>query len=279
MDSKIEVNKINNMDCIKGIKQMKNDNIFIDVIVTSPPYNIGKNYNSHNDNMPRNKYLDWMENVAVECKKIMNDDASFFLNVGGKPTDRWIPLEIADKFKEPFELQNVIHWIKSIALPKEDMGNYPHIKDDISVGPYQPVNSNRYLSSCHEYIFHFTKTGNVETDKLAIGVPYQDKSNINRWKSANGDLRERGNTWFIPYETIKESRPHPTTFPVKLPMMCLQFHGLDKINLVMDPFMGIGTTALACKKQSVDFIGFEIDPTYVKIANEHLSKTEIVSIV
>jgi site-specific DNA-methyltransferase (adenine-specific) len=147
----------------------------------------------------------------------------FFLNVGGKPSDLFIPLEMAIRFKEHYKLQNVIHWIKSIALPKEDMGNYPHISDDISVGHYQPVNSNRYLSSCHEYIFHFTKKGDVDTDKLAIGVPYQDKSNISRWKSGNGDLRERGNTWFIPYETIQESLPHPTTYPVKLPTMCLQF--------------------------------------------------------
>jgi site-specific DNA-methyltransferase (adenine-specific) len=78
MTSKLEVNNIYNMDCLKGIKQMKKEHMFIDVIVTSPPYNIGKNYISHDDNMPRDDYLDWMEKVAVECKKIMNDDTSFF---------------------------------------------------------------------------------------------------------------------------------------------------------------------------------------------------------
>lgn len=267
------------MDCIEGMAQMKKQNLKVDAIVTSPPYNIGKKYNSHNDNMKKEEYLKWISKVIKKCKEIMNDNASFFLNVGGKPTDQWIPLDVAQLFKDRFELQNVIHWIKSIAIEKEDIGNYSHIKGDISVGHYQPVNSNRFLSNCHEYIFHFTKTGKVELDKLAKGVPYQDKSNIGRWKSANGDIRERGNTWFIPYETIQESRPHPTVFPVKLPEMCFRHHGLDKIKLALDPFMGIGSTAVACKKLGINFIGFEIDPTYVQRANERLSQTDLAEYV
>jgi len=111
----------------------------------------------------------------------------------------------------------------------------------------------------------------VGLNKLSIGVPYQDKSNIGRWKAAGKDLRGRGNTWFIPYETIQKSRPHPTVFPVKLPEMCLKLHGIKNINLVMDPFMGIGSTAIACKKLGVEYIGFEIDKSYIEIADEWLS--------
>jgi len=101
---------------------------------------------------------------------------------------------------------------------------------------------------------------------------YQDKSNISRWKKTGEDLRDRGNTWFIPYETIRKSRPHPTVFPVKLPEMCLKVHGMRNIKLVMDPFMGIGSTAVACKKLNIDFIGFEIDKSYVDIASERLAE-------
>ena len=111
----------------------------------------------------------------------------------------------------------------------------------------------------------------MELDKSAIGVPYQDKSNIGRWKGATSDLRPRGNTWFIPYETIHESRPHPTVFPVKLPEMCLKLHGIEKIKLAMDPFMGIGSTAIACEKLGINFIGFEIDKSYVEISRKRLS--------
>ena len=121
-------------------------------------------------------------------------------------------------------------------------------------------------------IFHFTKQGKVDLDKLGIGVPYQDKSNIGRWKAAKKDLRERGNAWFIPYKTIRESRPHPTVFPEKLPELCVKLHGFNENTLVLDPFMGIGNTALACLKLGINFLGFEIDNSYVEIAKERLAE-------
>lgn len=267
----LKPNNIYEIDCIKAIKIMEKQSLLADVIITSPPYNIGKKYNQYNDEKPREKYLDMMEELAEECSKIMNDSSSFFLNVGGKPSDMWIPLDIAQRFRKKLILQNVIHWVKSISLPKEDAGNYPNIIGDISVGHYKPINSSRYLNNCHEYIFHFTKNGDVELDKLAIGVPYQDKSNIGRWKVATKDLRPRGNTWFIPYETIQKSRSHPTVFPTKLPEMCLKLQGVEKIKLAMDPFMGIGSTAIACKKLGIDYIGFEMDRSYIETAKKNLS--------
>jgi len=274
IDLELKPNNIYEIDCFKGINIMKNQSLLVDVIVTSPPYNIGKRYNQYNDEKPREKYLDMMEGLADKCSNIMTNSSSFFLNVGGKPSDMWIPLDIAQRFRKKLILQNVIHWVKSISLPKEDTGNYPNITNDISVGHYKPVNSNRYLNNCHEYIFHFTKNGDVALDKLAIGVPYQDKSNIGRWKVATKDLRPRGNAWFIPYETIQKKRSHPTIFPTKLPEICLKLHGLEKINLAMDPFMGIGSTAIACKKLGINFIGFEMDPSYTEIAKKSLLKIE-----
>jgi site-specific DNA-methyltransferase (adenine-specific) len=100
-------------------------------------------------------------------------------------------------------LQNVIHWVKSIAISTADVGNYPGIKGDIAVGNFEPIVSNRFLNDCHEYIFHFTKKGDVKLRKLAIGVPYQDKSSMTRRKATREDKRDRRNTWFIPYETIQ----------------------------------------------------------------------------
>ena len=185
------LNTICHRDCLEGMKSLPASSI--DVIVTSPPYNIGKNYNSHNDCMPREEYLRWMGEVAVQAKRVLKDNGSFFLNVAGKPTDLWIPFDVINQFRDHYTLQNVINWVKSIAIEKENIGNYETVLDDIAVGHYQPVNSKRYLSQCHEQIFHFTKNGSVALDKLAIGVKYQDKSNIKRWKQATKDLRDRGN--------------------------------------------------------------------------------------
>jgi site-specific DNA-methyltransferase (adenine-specific) len=270
-----ELNTIHNMDCLEGMRQLDDDSI--DIIVTSPPYNIGKKYNGYNDVRPRQEYLAWMGEVAKESKRILKQTGSFFLNVGGKSTDPWIAVEVAEKFREQhYELQNLIHWIKSIAIPEESMGDYDNAQKSIAVGHYQPVNSSKYLSGGQEFIFHFTQQGSVRLDKKSIGVPYQDKSNIKRWKSAGGDLRERGNVWFIPYETIQESRPHPAVFPERLPEMCIKLHGFDSETVVLDPFMGIGTTALACIKLRVKYIGFEIDESYVKIANEKISQKRLL---
>jgi site-specific DNA-methyltransferase (adenine-specific) len=165
-------------------------------------------------------------------------------------------------------LQNVIHWVKSIAIDRDDRSQQQTLwpgDSSISFGHYKPLNSKRFLNDCHEYVFHFTHTGNVEIDRLAIGVPYQDKSNIGRWKAATRDARCRGNTWFIPYETIQsrdKERPHPATFPAKLPEMCLKLHGLPQIRRALDPFLGLGNTAVACARLRTPFIGFEIDRHY-----------------
>ncbi|HEX7514929.1 MAG TPA: site-specific DNA-methyltransferase [archaeon] len=270
----LSLNKIYTMDCLEGMKLIKEDSI--DIIVTSPPYNIGKKYNGYNDERPRDEYLDWMDEVARESKRVLKENGSFFLNVGGKSTDPWIAIDVANRVRKHYELQNLIHWIKSIAISQEDMGDYEHTQQSIAVGHYQPVNSSRYLSGGHEFIFHFTQHGDVKLDKTSIGVPYQDKSNIKRWKSVREDLRERGNAWFIPYETIQESRPHPTVFPEKLPEMCIKLHGFNNETTVLDPFMGIGTTALASVKLGVRFVGFEIDKSYVAIADEKLSQKKLL---
>jgi site-specific DNA-methyltransferase (adenine-specific) len=143
----------------------------------------------------------------------------------------------------------------------------------VAVGHFKPIVSNRFLNDCHEYIFHFTKNGKSILDKLSVGVPYQDKSNVGRWKQANRDRRDRGNTWFIPYDTIKmrKERPHPATFPIKLPEMCINLHGLREKMVVMDPFLGIGSTAVASAKLGVSFVGFEIDKEYVDMAMTRLN--------
>jgi site-specific DNA-methyltransferase (adenine-specific) len=178
------------------------------------------------------------------------------------------------RLRRHFVLQNVIHWIKSIAIDAQEVGRNTGVDRNIAVGHYKPINSPRYINDCHEYIFHLTKRGDVELDRLAVGVEYQDKSNIDRWRTGGSkDLRCRGNTWFASYRTIKnrdKQRPHPATFPVKIPRMCIKLHGVGRTQLVLDPFLGLGHTALACKELAVNFIGFEIDEDYFRLAGAKL---------
>lgn len=258
------------IDCLEGLRRIPGESI--DIVVTSPPYNLGKPYARYDDARPREEYLEWMGRIAGELRRVLKPEGSLFLNLGSRPLDPWIAIDAASEFRDHFCLQNTIHWVKSIAIAKDDAGDCSAIVGDIAVGHYQPVNSMRFLSQCHEYIFHFTKNGRVPLRKLAIGVPYQDKSNIGRWKCATRDRRDRGNAWFIPYETIRSSRPHPASFPPQLPEMCIRLHGFTRETVVLDPFMGIGSTAVACRRLGVHCIGFEIDPDYIRIAQQRISE-------
>jgi site-specific DNA-methyltransferase (adenine-specific) len=264
-----------NEDCIAGMARRLAPGS-VSVVVTSPPYNLGIRYSSYDDTVGRDEYLTWLGRWAAAVREVLADDGSLFLNVGSKPSDPWVPFQVALEIGRQFRLQNVIHWVKSIAIEKEDVGDYPGITGNVAVGHFKPINSPRFLNDCHEYVFHFTKTGQVPLDRLAVGVEYQDKSNVTRWKGAAADRRCRGNTWFVPYATIKNrdaQRPHPATFPVELARKCLRLHGLTRIRLVLDPFLGIGHAAAAAVSLGLDFAGFEIDRAYLSEAVELLGRT------
>ena len=171
-------------------------------------------------------------------------------------------IDVAQAARPLFFLQNTIHWVKSIAIDREISG----APADLAVGHYKPINSDRFVNDCQEFIFHFTPTGRTRLARTAIGVPYQDPSNVARWRAGAGNLRCRGNTWFIPYETIQsrdKDRPHPATFPPRLPGQCFKLHGLERIGIAMDPFLGLGSSAVAAAQLGIDFIGVELDPHYL----------------
>ncbi len=241
----------------------------VSAVVTSPPYNLGIRYRTYRDALPRQRYLEWTGAWVQAVARVLEPRGSLFLNVGAKPIDPWTPFDVAAAARPHLQLQNTIHWIKSIAIDREAAGKAARLDRDLAVGHYKPINSDRFLNDCHEFIFHFTPSGRTPLDRRAIGVPYQDVSNIGRWKAASGGLRCRGNTWFIPYDTIQsrdKERPHPATFPPKMPELCLRLHGLTRLGLVLDPFMGLGSTALACAELGVDFVGIEMDRGYVEEA-------------
>jgi site-specific DNA-methyltransferase (adenine-specific) len=254
-------------DCVRGMSQLPDERV--DLVVTSPPYNLGVRYRKYSDREDRQSYLRWCREWAAQVQRILQPSGSFFLNIGAAPSKPMLPHEIVIALRDLFVLQNTIHWIKSITIEDRD-GNV------CSYGHFKPISSRRFLNDCHEYIFHFTKTGRVEIDRLALGVPYQDKSNISRWRHTRGsDLRCRGNTWFIPYETIQsraKERPHPATFPVQLAEWCIKLHGVSRVQTMLDPFLGIGNSAVAAQRCGVkNFIGFEIDATYLAEARRRLA--------
>jgi len=260
-------------DCVEVLKQLPPQSV--DVIVTSPPYNIGVRYNRYQDTLTASQYLEWTGTWLAAAARVLKEDGSLFLNVGTRPSDPWTALDVAQAARSHLQLQNIIHWIKSIAIEQSLAGASAGLERDLAVGHYKPINSDRFLNDCHEFIFHFTPSAETSLDRLALGVPYQDQSNIARWRSAAEGVRCRGNTWFIPYETIQRrdrDRPHPATFPVRLPEQCLKLHGLTRIKTVMDPFTGLGSTAVACARLGLEFIGAEIDRDYLSEAEARVKE-------
>jgi site-specific DNA-methyltransferase (adenine-specific) len=257
--------------------------------MTSPPYNLGIRYGKYSDRQDRRSYLGWCREWGGQICRVLKSNGSFFLNIGAAPSNPMLPHEIVMTFREFFVLQNTIHWIKSIAIDEVcshrpmagqsgvvmGTGHRPVATNARSFGHFKPINSPRFLNDCHEYIFHFTKSGCVELNRLALGVPYQDKSNIARWSHTRGkDVRCRGNTWFVPYETIQsrqKERPHPATFPIRLAEWCIKLHGVSRVGTMLDPFLGIGNSAIAAQRCGVQrFIGFEIDETYLAEAKRRI---------
>jgi site-specific DNA-methyltransferase (adenine-specific) len=248
-------------DCVEGMARLPDGDV--DLVVTSPPYNLGIRYRKYSDRQDRQSYLNWCATWAAQVRRVLKPDGSLFLNIGSAPSNPMLPHEIVFQLRELFVLQNTIHWIKSIAI------------DNRTFGHFKPISSKRFLNDCHEYIFHFTIDGKIDIDRLALGVPYQDKSNIARWSHTRGrDTRCRGNTWFIPYETIQsraKERPHPATFPVALAQNCIKLHGVSRVKTMLDPFLGIGNSAVGAQECGVKkFIGFEIDKTYLAEARRRL---------
>ena len=302
----MKLNNIIKENCIEGMLKLPSNSV--DIVVTSPPYNLDIKYNEYNDDKPREEYLEWLNEVFKAVKHCLKDDGHFYLNVGYSNIDPCVGMDVAQVARKHFILQNNITWVKSISI------------NDVTTGHFKPINSNRFSNPTWENLFHFTKTGSVPCDKLSIGVPYMDDNNINKSSRMKGRMvkklgyknqhdfnknstqlekdeldnkvtgklndkpvnlkRCKGNTWFIPYDTInnrnKHRGSHPATFPIKLVEDCIKFSGLTS-GVILDPFMGSGTTAIGGIKQGLDYIGFDIDQDYINFAEDRI-KYEINSI-
>jgi site-specific DNA-methyltransferase (adenine-specific) len=239
-----------------------------DLTMTSPPYNIGVRYADEvQDNLSQEEYEVFTRLWLAATLQATNPKGSLFLNVGSLSSNPMLPFDVlAIAAQVGWKLQNTFHWIKSISFPGKD-GEW------VSRGQFKPINSERYVNNMHEYVFHLTPEGNTPLDKLAVGVPYQDKTNVERW-SGKRDKRCRGNVWFIPYPTVQAHREHPAVFPVALAEMCIKIGGCPRV--VMDPFVGSGSSGVAAAACGVsEFVGIDLSPTYIGASKDRLRNADV----
>ena len=115
-------------DCITGMSRLADESV--DLVVTSPPYNLGISYGKYSDRQDRRSYLGWCDEWAGQIRRLLKPDGSFFLNIGAAPSNPMLPHEIVMSFREFFVLQNTIHWIKSIAIDANEGktdARHPHL--------------------------------------------------------------------------------------------------------------------------------------------------------
>ena len=144
-------------DCLEALKQHHDNSV--DLVVTSPPYNIGLNYNKYKDKTLDNQYLEWIYDIFVELKRILKDEGHIFPNKGYLNRDPWISMEVALKLKGLFTLQNNITQKPiSIGLDFKDF--------DATNGHFKPINSDRYINVTNENLYHFTKSDKVKINRL-----------------------------------------------------------------------------------------------------------------
>jgi site-specific DNA-methyltransferase (adenine-specific) len=276
-------------------------------VITSPPYNLGIAYSAYEDSAPRADYLRWLDGVFQDVRRVLDDDGHFFLNVGYSNTDPWVDFEVASVARKHFHLQNRITWVKSITVGDETHGHFKPINSPRFLNATNEIIFHFTKSGSvpvdrqavgvpYKWKCNLDKRGRIR-GRLAKKLGFENwrdfEANASQAQRASldeelefrvervGDVQDRrcrGNSWFIPYDTIRDREldrgTHPATFPVALPEMCIRFAACPKGSLIYDPFVGSGTTMIAARDLGMAGVGTDIDKGYVSYANARLAATK-----
>ncbi len=268
---KLKINKIHCIDVLEGLKKLPNDSI--DCIVTSPPYWNLRNYDIKNqiglEQNPQD-FIDKIVEIMKECKRVIKPTGTIWLNLGDSyykskkdVRSNWfkhkqrllIPFRIAIKCQNELDLilRNDITWVKHV-------WNY---KTKKSIGNSMPIGVKDRLNTTSESLFFFVKSQRYYFNLDSVRIPYRGKI------GANPIGKNPGDCIMFPLEPNREK--HIAMFPQTLPEFCIKA-GCPKNGIVLDPFIGSGTTAIVAKKLNRNFIGFDLNKNYIKIANRRISQ-------
>jgi len=250
------LNRIIHGDCVEEI--IKLDDASIDLMVTSPPYNVdlGNNkfnkdsYASHDDNMPYDDYILWLIKIFFLLKPKMKDDGRLVINIGdGKnglyPTHSHIIQFMIDLGYQPF---TTIIWDKKNCSSRTSWGSWQ-----------SP--SNPSFPTPFEYILVFYNRYKKKQTKGETDIRKDEF------------IKNSYAIWQFPGEK-KSKLGHPAPFPLDLPLRCIK--QLSWIgDTVLDPFAGSGTTGVACKRTNRNYILIEKDEKYIPLIKQRVNQLNI----
>jgi DNA modification methylase len=216
------------------------------LMITSPPYNVTKEYD---EDLSLREYLQVLRQVFTETYRVLINGGRACINVANLGRRPYLPLTdfISKMMLEiGFLMRGEIIWHK---------GTRAGIS--MAWGSWQSA-ANPVLRDVHEYILVFSK-GSFNRKKQPGQENTISKEQFLEWTKS---------VWTISTESAKKIG-HPAPFPVELPHRLIQLYTF-KGDIILDPFMGSGTTALAALQAERKYIGYEIDPAYVKLAEERI---------
>ena len=222
----------------------------VHLIVTSPPYNVGKIYD---DDLTLEDFLALLERVWKETQRVLVPGGRLCVNVANLGRKPYIPLHsflIANLLDLGLLMRGEVIWNKAAsASPSTAWGSWKSA-------------ANPTLRDVHEYILVFSK-GTFKRQN-----PFARASTITR----DEFLEYNKSVWTFPAEPARKIG-HPAPFPVELPRRLIQLYTFEG-EVVLDPFMGSGQTAIAALKSGRHYVGYEIDPAYVELAGRRIQESQ-----
>jgi site-specific DNA-methyltransferase (adenine-specific) len=218
----------------------------VHLMVTSPPYNVGKEYDA---DLTLDEYLAFLQRAWREVLRVLVDGGRMCINVANLGRKPYIPLHafiLQGALELGFFMRGEIIWNKAAS-----------VSPSTAWGSWQSA-ANPTLRDVHEYILVFSK-GSFSRKKSPASPDTIGRDEF---------LEATRSVWTFPTETARKVG-HPAPFPVELPRRLIQLYTFAG-DLVLDPFMGSGQTAIAAMRSGRRFVGYETDPGYVKLAQERI---------
>jgi len=236
-------------------KQMPLPDNCVQLVVTSPPYNASKDYD---EDLSLSDYLGLLHDVFAECYRVLSPGGRMVVNVANLGRKPYIPLAS--------HINLIMHEIGFLHRGEIIWDKSASAGSSCAWGSFQSA-SNPCLRDIHEYLLVFSK-GDY---KLARSKTERAEGRIDTIVK-DEFIQHTKSIWSFPTESARRVN-HPAPFPVELPRRCIEMYTYAG-DVVLDPFLGSGTTAVAAKMCGRRYVGLDLSEEYCAIAEERLAQTD-----